>query len=215
MVKENILKLFSTTALTASGRPKMIADSEVELKYVENVNIETVQKEKVFYNQSIILTNMRMLLVPGQQVTEGGEKTCRVLHLRFVTKFSDNAGIFKHSRRITATIIDGLQFHIRFNGGDKEVTLDMLAKSLLRRAWESVVDRAMPSPPSSSSSSLALKDEKSTFSVLNAGVSGLKRRQAEVCVCVGGGSALHVAAHFLSGDIQFTPIRTYTLCCYV
>lgn len=182
MVKENILKLFHTAALTASGRPKMIAESEVELKYVENINIETVSKEKVFYNHSIILTNMRMLIVPSQQVATE-EKTCRVLHLRFVTNFRDNAGMFKSSRRITANIIDGLQFHIRFNDRDKEVTLELLMKSLMRKAWESVVDAARPT-------SLVQRDKQegtgtasgsgSSFSVLNAGVSGLKRRQEEV-----------------------------------
>lgn len=176
---DNILKLFHTTALTASGRPKMIADSEVELKYIENINIETVRKEKVFYNHSIILTNMRMLIVPTQQIiTE--EKNCRVLHLRFVTNFSDNAGMFKSSRRITANIIDGLQFHIRFNDRDKEVTLDLLGKSLHRKAWESVVDSARPTPVMSTKEEVSGAASGSSFSVLNAGVSGLRRRQEEV-----------------------------------
>lgn len=187
---DNILKLFHTTALTASGRPKMIADSEVELKYIENINIETVTKEKIFYNHSIILTNMRMLIIPSQQITTE-EKKCRVLHLRFITNFSDNAGIFKSSRRITANIIDGLQFHIRFNDRDKEVTLDLLGKSLLRKAWESVADAARPV----SMVSNPKKEERggagggggsgSSFSVLNAGVSGLKRRQEEVSEALG------------------------------
>jgi hypothetical protein len=185
MVKENILKLFSTTALTASGRPKMIADSEVELKYIENINIETVHKERIFYNHSIILTNMRMLVFPAQQIATE-EKNCRVLHLRFVTSFSDNAGIFKSSRRITASIVDGLQFHIRFNDRDKEVTLDMLLRSLMRKAWEDVVTPSAVIP----------KEDGSTFSVLNAGVSGLKRRQAQVSVLLRGSDLCTLSSIF-------------------
>jgi hypothetical protein len=172
MSKEDVLRLFSTAALTSSGRPKMVDESEVELKYVENINIETTHKEKIFYNHSVVLTNMRVLVIPAHQVV-GEEKSCRVLHLRHVTKFHDNASYFKSSRRITATIVDGLQFHIRFNGNGKDSTLGLLTEALARKSWESVKVK-------SSSTSTPKEASGSTFSVLNAGVSGLKRRQEEV-----------------------------------
>jgi hypothetical protein len=172
MSKEDVLRLFSTAALTSSGRPKMVDESEVELKYVENINIETTHKEKIFYNHSVVLTNMRVLVIPAHQVV-GEEKCCRVLHLRHITKFHDNASYFKSSRRITATIVDGLQFHIRFNGNGKDSTLGLLTEALARKSWESVKVK-------SSSTSTPKEASGSTFSVLNAGVSGLKRRQEEV-----------------------------------
>lgn len=160
----------------------MIDESEVELKYIENINIETTMKEKIFYNHSIILTNMRLLIIPTQHIVEE-VKTCRVLHLRFVTKFHDNASFLRSSRRITASIVDGLQFQIRFNNIDKEITLDLLNKSLSRKAWESVCAREVAH---TTARACVTKEEPvpSSFSVFNAGVSGLQRRQEEVSVWI-------------------------------
>ena len=174
MVKEVILKLFASAELTPAGRPKMISDSEVELKYIEKINIETEKKEIIFYNYNVILTNMRLLVVPPQALS-AQEKTCRVLHLRFVTNFTDNAGMFRSSRRITAHIVEGLRFHIRFNDRDKDMTLSMLGQALSRKAWKSVMEE-------SKKKYAASKPESASISAHNAGVSGLKRRQEEVVV---------------------------------
>lgn len=168
MVKEKILNLFSSAELTLAGRPKLNPENdEVEVLYVEKVNIETVNKERIFYNCNISVTNMRVFVIPPSD-----ERTGRALHLRDVSRFTDNAGVFRSSRRITAHAKDGIQFHIRFNDKNKDLTLEMLGQYLQRKAWDKCCKSEMKD-------SRIATEGLSQISTRHAGVSGLKRRQQE------------------------------------
>lgn len=161
-MSSDFLDLFQVVELSPGGRP-ILKEEEVEIKWVDDVNIQTAARVDIFPSKtaSIILTNMHiMVLLPPQST-----RICAwTLQLKKILSIEDCASAFRSSKRIRCHIDDGRKIEIKFLAGHKESSLEIIQKSLVRKSWE----RLPPQLP---------KPNESQFTVKSAGISGLIRRQ--------------------------------------
>jgi ESCRT-II complex subunit VPS36 len=152
---------FQIAELTLSGRPKL-NEGEIELKFIENVLFQNNKKENIFPNCSLFLSNINLYaVVPSSQGTQ--HSGC-ALHLKHIDNVQDCASLFRHSRRIRILLNEGKIIEVKFTHyEDKDSTLELLLKALERKVWIEVT--------------VFKKQEEPTFSVSQAGISGLMRRQ--------------------------------------
>mmetsp|Transcript_19962 Transcript_19962/g.28686 ORF Transcript_19962/g.28686 Transcript_19962/m.28686 type:complete len:388 (+) Transcript_19962:41-1204(+) len=151
---------FNKLELTPAGRPKY-KDGEVEIKCVENVRVETDSRCEVLDIGSLLLTNIHIVIIRSQQ----SRMEAWGLELMRVVIVEDCASFFVPSKRIRIHIENGNKLEFKFLSGQKETTIELIRKTLERKAWTDIC-----SPPKPVVTEAA-------FSVESAGVSGLMRRQ--------------------------------------
>lgn len=145
---------------------------EVELKYVDSIHIQTESHDDLFHNASLVLTNMRMLVLPAQLSVASEKKYGRALHLRCLAEIQDCSTFLRTSKRLRLTLTNSFKIEVRFNSEKKDLTHDLLTKSFQRKAWESILVAPILS-------NKRVEAEIPTFSVRSAGVSGLIRKQEQ------------------------------------
>jgi hypothetical protein len=153
--------LFSHISLTPAGRP-LLREGEIEKVWVDDVIIQTDQRKDIFPKSSVLVTNVHIMVILSEQNQRGA----KALHIKNITNIEDCATMFRSSKRIRIFASDGHVLELKFLSGKKEIAMDMIQKSLERKAWEDI-----GTPPAST------KPVESQFSVRAAGVSGLIRRQ--------------------------------------
>jgi hypothetical protein len=155
------LNLFVVIGLSPAGRP-LLAEGEVEIQWIDDVNIQTNRRENIFPSQvtSILLTNMNIIVLLPQQTL----RVCAwTFKLQQIERIEDCASAFRSSKRIRIHVKDGRQIEIKFLSGKKETAMEIVHRALQRKSWEQ-----QTAPP---------KAEEVQFSVKSAGISGLIRRQ--------------------------------------
>lgn len=186
---------FTSITLTSAGRPVLL-DEEVEIKVVDNVETVLIHPnghlEHLFPPAVLILTNLRLLLVLLSHTSQS--PLSYGILLQSIQSLENNAGLFKRSTRVKVNFHQRKtmkELTFRFLGGEKEDFLLQIERALARKSWEKILPP--PPPPSaaipgsttagnttttSSTTSTATSDEVGKgFSVRNAGVGGIIRKQ--------------------------------------
>lgn len=161
----DLLNLFIIIDLTPGGRP-LLKENEVEIKWIDDINIQSENKEDIFPSKiiTIILTNINIIILLPLHV----HRVCAwSLPLKDVQSIEDCSTTFKISKRIKINMKDNRKILLKFLNGHKESTIELINKSLQRKSWEQ----------QSTQSIQLTKVEDTQFSVKSAGISGLIRRQ--------------------------------------
>lgn len=161
------MEYFSPVHLTAAKRPVLL-DEEVEIKVVDEVGVVALVNNNVsgelLPSSTALLTNIRLIIVATRQQTAWGINLSEVRH------GEDCSGMLTRSTRVR------IVFHLKkptvakdialkFHGAGKEDFIEIFHKTLAKRSWEKIAAKPV------------LAVEEKGFSVSNAGVSGLIRKQ--------------------------------------
>jgi ESCRT-II complex subunit VPS36 len=161
---------FSPAPLTIVGRP-IHMDEEVEIKNFEDVSILLQQQKHpvgdIFPPSSIVLTNIRLIVIPPK--SQSSHNTGWALKLDSVLRFEDCKKLLGTSTRISVFMIDNRrEIGMKFHKDDKLEFMETFSKVLTKKSWESISLNCTKAIQSTTGE---------TFSVKNAGVGGLIRRQ--------------------------------------
>jgi len=173
---------FELAPLSSVGRPNFFED-EVEIKLFPQVDVWTGTKgskeSDLFPSVLLILTNYRVMVITTQQSKEKRDYIGRGMWLKSVADVQDCASFMKRSKRVRLVFYQqkcNTEIGFRFNQGSKDEFLDLLQKAIGKKSWE-VYDMRQAQK--------AVAKPTEQFSVVNAGVSGLIRRQEKTIQNVG------------------------------
>jgi ESCRT-II complex subunit VPS36 len=174
------MELFNSVPLSIVGKP-ILLDEEVEVKVETSTRIllnkGSVDRQDLFGSTgTLILTNFRLVNVV-YNLDEGGKKKSIGwgINLSRVHNIQDCAGIFRRSTRLELFFNDSREtLSLKFEVG-KVPFLESMKTVLERRSWEYVKPKE----------AIAEEKHESKFSVANAGVGGLQRRQERDLQAVG------------------------------
>lgn len=162
------MEYFSPVPLTTAQRPVLL-DEEVEIKVIDSVATVLVDSsraaEDLFPPALLILTNIRLIVV----VTASTTPSARAISLKDVQTGEDCATMLRRSTRVRILFHQRRspkELSFKFGSGGKDEFLEMLLRTLAKKSWEKI----LPAPA-------AKAPEAASFSVTNAGVSGIIRRQ--------------------------------------
>jgi ESCRT-II complex subunit VPS36 len=194
------MNYFSPVPLTSSGRIIFIHEEEVELKSFVNVSVLEVCENHVTQvetahslfekSNSVVLTNVRLIVLVNNANSKS--HVAWGFYLKSLSSFEDqNKGSFlRRSKRVRLFMANDSSvsqappsqqrkaLDFKFLEGDKEVFLEYLQKAMERKSWEYILNK-VSSNAASSSSSTSSSLKVASFSVKNAGISGIIRRQEE------------------------------------
>jgi ESCRT-II complex subunit VPS36 len=182
---------FDSVPLTNAGRPIFISEEEVEIKSFENVEVyemrdDSKSSEKmsktIFESSSLLLTNARIIFILS---TSSHSRISWGLNLKSVTSFEEvNKGLFRRSKRVRIFIKGDnnsstrKEYECKFLEGDKEDFMEVFQRTLDRKSWEYILPKAVAVTAQTESKKVEEKKEE-TFSVKNAGIGGIIRRQEQ------------------------------------
>lgn len=170
------LNLFEIIGLTPGGRPILI-DDEVEIQWIDEVNIQTEHKEDIFSSKimSILLTNMKIIILFPQHTL----RVCAwTLHYKNISHIKDCATTFHSSKRIRFSFHnDERKVEIKFLSERKEIMMDIIQRSLQKKSWEQIVSLSSTSTLNQIQQNAPPGNDVPQFTVQSAGISGLIRRQ--------------------------------------
>jgi ESCRT-II complex subunit VPS36 len=159
-------EILKSTVLSTAGRP-IFEDGEVEIKVIGNVSIYLAKHNKEshgLFTCTLVLTNWRLLLL----LNNNGNMKGLYLDLIIINNVEDNYKYFGKSSRlfINITSIDK-QIGCKFEDSNiKEDFIEIINKVLLKKSWEN-----------KPKSKMIDQEKKNIFSISNAGVGGLIRKQ--------------------------------------
>jgi ESCRT-II complex subunit VPS36 len=169
------MEFFQSSDLTNAGRP-ILVEEEVEIKLSSEVDVWTGTKGSgkeadLFVDALFVMTNYRFIII----ITNKGAKTSftgREIWLREIVNVKDCASFLKRSKRIQLLFYTpknlNIDIGLRFNQGNKEDFIELFQRTLEKKSWiaydKKLAEKNAPKPVEQ-------------FSVTNAGVGGLIRRQ--------------------------------------
>eukprot|EP01031_Cornospumella_fuschlensis_P034642 gene34642-41949_t len=165
------MEYLSPVNLTTAKRP-ILLDEEVEIKVVDDVGVVAMINNQVADEllpaSTAMLTNIRLIIVETSPKNVNATISAWGINLSEVRHGEDCSGMLKRSTRVR------LVFHLKkttkdialkFHGSGKEDFIDIFHRTLAKRSWEKIASKP------------AVVAEEKGFSVANAGVSGLIRKQ--------------------------------------
>lgn len=159
-------EVLKTTELSSAGRP-LFEDGEVEMKVFGNVIMYLAKDNKELYElftSTLVLTNWRLVLL----LNNNGNMRGLYLDLIIIKNIEDNYKYFGKSSRLFINFISyDKQIGCKFeNSNIKEDYIEIMNKILLKKSWEN-----------KPKSKMIDKEKNNVFSISNAGVGGLIRKQ--------------------------------------
>lgn len=168
-MQASVETLFGNSPLTVAGKV-ILSEGEVEIKVVGDSQFLLHDHNKrvtceLFPSGSVVLTNTRLLAIYDSY---GGALTCRDILLCKVLEIEDCSTFLKRSQRLNITL-EQSHLGIRFgkNNREKDEFLSLFKLQLVKRSWEQKESITV------SSATVQM------FSISNAGVGGLLRRQEQ------------------------------------
>jgi ESCRT-II complex subunit VPS36 len=188
------MNFLAPVPLTNAGRPIFLSEEEVELRTFENMEVyETFEDPKVgekcsenlFSSCVVLLTNVRLVILVINKATNG--RIGWGFNLKAVAFFEDlNKGFFRRSKRIRVqfhpeaaqkpTTSQKKDLEIKFLEGDKEEFLELFQRALERKSWEFI---KLQHSTTTSEPANKVTTPQESFSVKNAGIGGIIRRQEQ------------------------------------
>ncbi|RYH28513.1 hypothetical protein EON65_11915 [archaeon] len=166
------MEYFCPVHLTTARRPVLL-DEEVEIKVVDEVGVVALVNNQVtdelLPTSTALLTNIRLIIVTTNPKQQNATISAWGINLSEVRHGEDCSGMLRRSTRVR------IVFHLKkpttkdialkFHGAGKEDFIEVFHRTLAKRSWEKIAAKPV----------LAAKEKG--FSVSNAGVSGLIRKQ--------------------------------------
>jgi ESCRT-II complex subunit VPS36 len=163
----------SPIPLSNAGMP-ILLESEVEVKCEDDVTIIQHIKKKegkqILAAGIVMLTNLRIVSIVESSTSSKGEKIGWGFNLSDISLVEDcTASYFGRSSRI----------HIEMRSGAIEIGLKFLSRDAEKESFLSQTKHFISKKSWIVSKTLTINDESTIFSVSNAGVAGILRRQEQ------------------------------------
>ncbi len=129
----------------------------------------------IFTNGTLVLTNFRIIIITCA-VNNADVKNGWAIHLAEVSHLEDCGTFFSKSKRLKIVFSHRkipLDIGLKFHSGDKDDFLEVFNKVHAKRSWE----KRTPNFVVNAEQSLSVTNKDETFSVTNAGIGGIIRRQ--------------------------------------
>ena len=166
MHRELSMDLFVAAPLSISSKP-ILLEKEIEIKLHSDIEIllETSNKEVLLKDGHLILTNHRLIYIA---YTTNSKSLGWAIMLQSVIKVEDcTSGMLSRSTRIRLLITNSSKIlNIKFlkHNTGKEELLQLIQRQLSKKSWEQ-------------HNNIQTTEETVAFSISNAGVGGLLRKQ--------------------------------------
>jgi ESCRT-II complex subunit VPS36 len=155
-------QLFLTAPLTVSGKP-ILLEGEIEIKVSNDIELwEEGNRKAIYQNGTFVLTNHRTVYTVKSNLSSS--LIGWAIHFSKIHKFEDTSSMFSGAKLLLSLLDHPTKIIMKFSSSSiKDEISTLLQKQLVKKSWEQ--------PKILDSASI----EK--FSVKNAGVGGLLRRQ--------------------------------------
>lgn len=169
------MDLFHSAPLSSSGRP-IFLDDEVEIKFISNISIfqEVTEstKQEIYPSSTLLsLTNIRLIILAESSMKKYIGWCINLKDIESIIE--GKSTFFSQSSRIAILLKSHKHFGIKFHDKNRDEFCEIIRKTLAKKSWEQINKKKEE-----------IKPIEQKFSVSNAGVSGIIRRQEKALTSV-------------------------------